>query len=346
MNIAHFDYDLPPHLIAQQPAPERDQSRLLVVRRGGAVVAHRAFADLPELLAPGDLLVLNDTRVVPARLLGRRAGTGGKWEGLFLRETADGLWELLSQTRGRLSAGETILVEAPAAPPLPLELVSKTPERHWLVRPHGDGPAAELLARYGQVPLPPYIRKGRAGEGDRERYQTVYAQQNGAVAAPTAGLHFTPQLFERLHERGVARAFVTLHIGIGTFQPIQVEDVTRHQVHREWGELPAAAVAAVEACKERGGRVVAIGTTSVRVLETVAASGPLRPWRGESDLTIRPGFAFRAVDALVTNFHLPRSSLLMLVAAFTGLDSMHAAYREAIAREYRFYSYGDAMLIV
>jgi S-adenosylmethionine:tRNA ribosyltransferase-isomerase len=346
MNIAHFDYDLPPHLIAQQPAPERDQSRLLVLRRGGPVVAHRAFADLPELLAPGDLLVLNDTRVIPARLLGRRGGTGGKWEGLFLRETADGLWELLSQTRGRLSAAETVLVEAPPAPPLPLELVSKTPERHWLVRPHGGGATAELLARYGQVPLPPYIRKGRAGEGDRERYQTVYARQSGAVAAPTAGLHFTPQLFERLHQRGVARAFVTLHVGVGTFQPIQVEDVTRHQVHREWGELPAATVAAVEACKARGGRVVAVGTTSVRVLETVAASGPLRPWCGESDLTIRPGFAFRAVDALVTNFHLPRSSLLMLVAAFTGLESMRAAYREAIARGYRFYSYGDAMLIV
>jgi S-adenosylmethionine:tRNA ribosyltransferase-isomerase len=346
MNIAHFDYDLPPHLIAQQPAPERDQSRLLVLRRGGPVIAHRAFADLPDLLAPGDLLVLNDTRVVPARLLGRRADTGGKWEGLFLRETADGLWELLSQTRGRLTAGETVLVEAPPAPPLPLELVSKTPERHWLVRPHGDGPTAELLARYGQVPLPPYIRKGRAGEGDRERYQTVYARQSGAVAAPTAGLHFTPELFERLHRRGVERAFVTLHVGIGTFQPIQVEDVTRHQVHREWGELPAVTVAAIETCRARGGRVVAVGTTSVRVLETVAASGPLRARRGESDLTIRPGFTFRAADALVTNFHLPRSSLLMLVAAFTGLESMHAAYREAIAQEYRFYSYGDAMLIL
>src|SRR5262249_32785011 len=162
--------------------------------------------------------------------------------------------------------------------------------------PHGNGPATELLARYGQVPLPPYIRKGRAGEGDRERYQTVYAQQNGAVAAPTAGLHFTPQVFERLHERRVPPAVATLHARIGTFQPIQVEDVTRHQVHREWGDLPAATVAAVEACKERGGRVIAVGTTSVRVLETVTASGPLRPWRGESDLTIRPGFAFRAVD--------------------------------------------------
>jgi S-adenosylmethionine:tRNA ribosyltransferase-isomerase len=346
MNITSFDYDLPPHFIAQHPAPQRDRSRLLVVQRGGSVIGHRVFADLPDLLNPSDLLILNDTRVVPARLLGRRADTGGKWEGLFLHETPDGLWELMSQTRGRLSAGETILVEAPPAPPLPLELVSKTPARHWLARPHGEGSTTEVLARYGRIPLPPYIRKGRAEDADRERYQTVYAQQSGAVAAPTAGLHFTPDVFERLRQRGIDWAFVTLHVGIGTFQPIQVTDVTQHQVHREWGELPAATVVAITACKERGGRIVAVGTTSVRVLETAASLGPLRPWRGESELTIRPGFAFRVVDGLVTNFHLPRSSLLMLVAAFTGLESMHATYREAIAQEYRFYSYGDAMVIL
>jgi S-adenosylmethionine:tRNA ribosyltransferase-isomerase len=346
MHIDLFDYDLPPHLIAQHPTPQRDLSRLLVLRRGGSVVAHRVFADLPELLQRGDLLVLNDTRVMPARLLGRRATTGGKWEGLFLRETPEGLWELLSQTRGRLLVGETILVEAAAAEALALELVSKTPARHWLARPLVAGTTTELLMRYGQIPLPPYIRKGRAEDADRERYQTVYAQQTGAVAAPTAGLHFTPQVFEHLQQRGIDWTFVTLHVGIGTFQPIQVEDVTQHQVHREWGELPEVTVAAITACKQRGGRVVAVGTTSVRVLETVAATGPLRPWRGESALTIRPGFVFRAVDGLVTNFHLPRSSLLMLVAAFTGMESMHAAYREAIAQQYRFYSYGDAMVIL
>src|SRR5271170_3540273 len=178
MHIDQFDYDLPPHLIAQHPAPQRDHSRLLVLRRGGAVVAHRLFLDLPDLLNRGDLLILNDTRVLPARLLGRRGSTGGKWEGLFLHETPDGLWKLLSQTRGRLTVGETILVEAPAAPPLALELVSKTPERHWLVRPQGDGTKADLLARYGQIPLPPYIRKGRADNEDRDRYQTVYARQS------------------------------------------------------------------------------------------------------------------------------------------------------------------------
>ncbi len=214
------------------------------------------------------------------------------------------------------------------------------------MKPRGDGTTTDLLAHYGQIPLPPYIRKGRADDADRERYQTVYAQQTGAVAAPTAGLHFTPSVFEGLRQRGVDWTFVTLHVGIGTFQPIQVADVTQHQVHAEWCELPAATVAAITACKERGGRVVAVGTTSVRVLESVAASGPLRPWSGETDLTIRPGFTFRVVDALVTNFHLPRSSLLMLVAAFTGLESMRAAYHEAIAQQYRFYSYGDAMLIL
>jgi S-adenosylmethionine:tRNA ribosyltransferase-isomerase len=307
------------------------------------VVGHRIFADLPELLDPGDLLILNDTRVLPARLLGRRAATGGKWEGLFLQETADGLWELLSQTRGRLHAGETIHVAAADLPPLALELVEKSASGHWLVRPKEAQAPAELLARYGQIPLPPYIRKGRAADADRERYQTVYAQQPGAVAAPTAGLHFTPAVFEQLRQRDIGWAFVTLHVGIGTFQPMQVEDVTQHQVHREWCELPAATVEAIAA---RKGRVIAVGTTAVRVLETVAAAGPLRPWRGESALTIRPGFAFRVAEGLVTNFHLPRSSLLMLVAAFTGLESMRAAYREAIAAEYRFYSYGDAMLVL
>jgi S-adenosylmethionine:tRNA ribosyltransferase-isomerase len=207
-----------------------------------------------------------------------------------------------------------------------------------------------LLARHGSVPLPPYIRKARGGEelpSDRERYQTVYARRDGAVAAPTAGLHFTPAVFDALKDRGIDWTFVTLHVGPGTFQPVEAEDVRQHSVQAEWGELPADTAEAIRECKARGGRVVAVGTTSVRVLETVAQSaGGIRPWAGDADLTIRPPFAFRAVDALVTNFHLPRSSLLLLVAAFTGLESMHAAYQEAIAREYRFYSYGDAMLLL
>jgi S-adenosylmethionine:tRNA ribosyltransferase-isomerase len=360
MHINELDYDLPPRLIAQEPSPERDESRLLAVRRSGAPLGHYQFRDLPRLLARGDLLVLNDTRVLPARLVGRRARTEGKWEGLFLGELPDGTWELLLQTRGRLIVGETLLADPPAPGPggpgaLRLCLVSKTPAGRWLARPGEPGPAAALLARHGHVPLPPYIRKGRRSgddrgpdeQADRERYQTVYARRGGAVAAPTAGLHFTPRVFEALRKRDVGWTFVTLHVGPGTFQPVQVEDVAHHRMQPEWGELPPPAAEAVAACRARGGRVVAVGTTSVRVLETAARQGlPLAPWSGVTDLTICPPFPFRAVDALVTNFHLPRSSLLLLVAAFTGLESLRAAYHLAVEREYRFYSYGDAMLIL
>jgi S-adenosylmethionine:tRNA ribosyltransferase-isomerase len=336
------DYDLPPHLIAQEPAPDRDRARLLLVRRGDASLHHHVFRDLPDLLAPGDLLVLNDTRVLPARLLGHRQRTGGKWEGLFLRQTPDGLWELLCQTRGRLREGETIVVEPG---PLCLELMGRSVEGHWLARPAEPGDAVELLRRHGHVPLPPYVRKGRAGAADRERYQTVYAARPGAVAAPTAGLHFTPGVLERCEARGIARTFVTLHVGLGTFQPIQSEDVTRHRMHREWGEMTAAAAVAVNACKARGGRVVAVGTTSVRVLETVAATGPVRAWSGETELFIYPPFPFRAVDALVTNFHLPRTTLLLLVSALAGVELTRRSYQTAVEQGYRFFSYGDAMLI-
>ncbi len=343
MHIDQFDYDLPQRLIAQEPPAERDESRLLVVRRGGWPPVHHIFRDLPSLLNPGDLLVLNDTRVLSARLIGRRARSGGKWEGLFLREQ-DGAWELLTQTRGRLIVGETILVDAEseAAAPLRLCLVGKSASGRWLARPEEAGTVQTLLARYGRTPLPFYIRKGRAEETDRDRYQTIYAHQPGAVAAPTAGLHFTPRLFNALAERGIERTFVTLHVGAGTFQPVTVEDVTQHQVQAEWGVVSAEAARAILACKQRGGRVTAVGTTSVRVLET---AGPA-PWSGWTDLTIRPPFMFQVVDALVTNFHLPRSSLLLLTAAFAGLETMHAAYQLAVEEEYRFYSYGDAMLIL
>jgi S-adenosylmethionine:tRNA ribosyltransferase-isomerase len=343
MATEFFDYQLPRHLIAQEPCAERDRARLLVIRRATGSLAHHVFHDLPDLLEPRDLLVLNDTRVLPARLLGRRAPTGGKWEGLFLRECPDGSWELLCQTRGRLTAGEAIQVEPG---PLVLILESRTPEGHWLARPEPCATSQELLARHGQVPLPPYIHSGRARDADRERYQTVYARRAGAVAAPTAGLHFTPELLQRLGRRGIERAFVTLHVGPGTFQPIQVADATQHHMHREWGELSEPAAAAIQACRARGGRVVAVGTTSVRVLETVAASGLIRPWSGETDLYIYPPFQFRAVDALITNFHLPRTSLLLLVSAFAGVELSCQAYMTAIEHEYRFYSYGDAMLIV
>ena len=349
MHITTFDYELPPELIAQTPADRRDGSRLMTLRRDSGDLAHRAFADLPALLAPGDLLVLNDTRVVAARLAGRRQATGGRWEGLFVREHSGGSWELLVRTRGNPAPGEILLAEDIAGrhPPLELFLVEKCPSGRWLAKPKKGGATAALLAAWGQVPIPPYIREGRADDADHDRYQTIYARHDGAVAAPTAGLHFTPELFAALEARGVSRAFVTLHVGPGTFQPIKVSDVTEHRVEGEWGELPAATAAAVRACKERGGRVVAVGTTSTRLLEGAArAVGVGVAWSGVVDLTVCPPFDFRVIDGLVTNFHLPRSSLLLLVSALAGVDAIRAAYVEAVAARYRFYSYGDAMLIL
>jgi len=349
-NLSELDYDLPPELIAQHPSDRRDRSRLLLVRRGGPPLGQYLFLDLPKLLRPGDLLVLNNTLVLPARLLGRKARTGGKWEGLFLQQHLDGTWELLCQTRGRPEVGDTILVDPPTPSgewePLSLRLEGRTAEGRWLVRPLAVGSVPELLGCYGQVPLPPYIRKGQEGPGDRERYQTVFAKKPGSVAAPTAGLHFTPELLDQLAHCGIERATVTLHVGIGTFQPIQVEDVTQHRVHPEWCEVPVETVQAIEACRQRGGRVVAVGTTTTRTLETAARQGVLQPWTGQTDLTICPPFEFRVVDALITNFHLPRSSLLLLVAAFTGWESLRESYRVAITERYRFYSYGDAMLML
>jgi S-adenosylmethionine:tRNA ribosyltransferase-isomerase len=312
----------------------------LVIHRSTGSREHRVFHELPSLLNPGDLLVLNDTRVLPARLLGQRASTGGKWEGLFLRTVPSGDWELLCQTRGRLRMGETVVIEPE---PLRLTMVGRSPAGHWLARPDVEGTPSELLERFGQVPLPPYIRKGRAADADRERYQTVYAQRAGAVAAPTAGLHFTPRVFEVLRQRGIGWTFVTLHVGLGTFQPIQTEDITQHPMHSEWGELSAATAEAIRACRARKGRIVAVGTTSVRVLETAEEE---QPWCGETRLFIYPPYSFRTVDALVTNFHLPRTTLLLLVAALAGVDLLRDAYMTAVAHRYRFYSYGDAMLIL
>jgi S-adenosylmethionine:tRNA ribosyltransferase-isomerase len=343
MHAEFLDYVLPPDLIAQEPCARRDQARLLQVSRQDHQITHHVFSQLPQLLNSGDLLVLNDTCVVPARLVGHRARTGGRWEGLFLRVTADGSWELLSQTRGRLVPGETIEIDPG---PLTLVLAGKSSAGRWLARPEPPGAVLDLLGRHGRVPLPPYIRKGQAGAADPERYQTVFARRAGAVAAPTAGLHFTGEVLERLEQAGISRTFITLHVGPGTFQPIQVEDVTQHHMHAEWGELPETAADAIGTCRQRGGRIVAVGTTSVRALETVAASGPIRPWSGETGLYIYPPYSFRAVDALITNFHLPRTSLLLLVSAFAGVELIREAYRIAIVERYRFYSYGDAMLIV
>lgn len=339
-----YDYWLPPDLIAQVPCVPRDQARLMVLD-AAAGPEHRCVADLPDLLRPGDLLVVNDSRVVPARLRGRRAATGGKWEGLYLTTTPTGVWELLSQTRGRLRSGETLEVQAPTGDAI-LRLVvrGRTADRHLLAEPQASGSVWHLLERFGHTPIPPYIRGGNDDAADRDRYQTVYAATPGSVAAPTAGLHFTPELLQRLTDRGIGRAAVTLHVGVGTFAPLRPEQFAAGVLHREWCAVPEAAVQAISATRQRGGRVVAVGTTSARTLETWAAQGSPSSWAGETTLFIRPPFTFQVVDGLMTNFHLPRSSLLMLVAALIGRDRLLRAYDEAVRRRYRFYSYGDAML--
>jgi S-adenosylmethionine:tRNA ribosyltransferase-isomerase len=339
---AVFDYELPPHLIAQVPAEPRDSSRLMVLRRADQSIAHHRFRDLPALLNPGDLLALNDTRVVPARLIGLREKTGGKWEGLFLKQTPDGLWEILAQTKGKPETGESFRV---ADSDFRLILRVKADGR-WLMAPSQAGSAIDLLSRVGRIPLPPYIRKGRADDNDRDRYQTVYARADGSVAAPTAGLHFTPTVFEGLRAQGVRTASVTLHVGLGTFEPMRTDDPRQHQMHPEWAEVPHPTVSAVREARARGGRVIAVGTTSVRSLETAARHGELGPFRGETNLFIQPPHEFKVVDGMITNFHLPRTTLLLLVGAMAGMDLLHTAYETAIAERYRFYSYGDAMLIL
>ena len=323
----------------------------MVLRRGSGAIEHHVFADLPMLLAPGDLLVRNNTRVVPARLLGRRAATGGKWEGLFLRVIpGTDCWEILATTRGKPVVGETVVVNRNAgdSESLRLTLIAKGEAGYWTVHPESTEPPAALLERFGQLPLPPYIRQGREEPGDRPRYQTVFARVPGSSAAPTAGLHFTDAVFAGLSARGVERCDLTLHVGPGTFRPIEAERIEDHVLHSEWAELPPETASALNAARARGGRIVAVGTTSTRTLETAAASGrgDFRPFQGETALYLRPGHQFRAVDALITNFHLPRSSLIVLVSAFAGIELTRAAYAEAVRERYRFYSYGDAMLIL
>jgi S-adenosylmethionine:tRNA ribosyltransferase-isomerase len=363
LQTAAFDFVLPDELIAQHPAEPRDQSRLMVVDRRGGRWEHHRFSALPELLRRGDVLVRNNTRVVPARLAGHREATGGRWEGLYLRTLGDGTWEVLATCHGKPVVGESVVV----GQGLRLRLIARGEAGSWIIRPEvpSDGeasmmPAITLLERHGQVPLPPYIRKGREGPGDRFRYQTVYAARSGAVAAPTAGLHFTAEVFERLAARGVSHVDCTLHVGPGTFRPITAEQIEDHQLHAEWAELTPTATAVLNQERREGGRIVAVGTTSARVLETAVrgvdgdgdadadadSSGTLHAFAGETALYLRPGHVFRGLDALLTNFHLPRSSLLVLVAALAGVDLIRAAYAEAVRECYRFYSYGDAMLIL
>lgn len=345
--IDQYDYTLPKDLIAQQPAPRRTDARLLVVRRATGAISHHHIRDLPELLKSMDCLVLNDTRVVPARLVGRRALTGGRWEGLFLADDGHGLWQILGKTRGKLTPGESIqLVNAVGQDDIELRLIEKRAEGVWIARPRSDEATLPLLERVGRVPLPHYIRDGAALDEDLERYQTVFAIHPGSAAAPTAGLHFSRELLGQLEARGVDSVRVTLHVGVDTFRPVSAPSLAEHKMHSEWGRIEPDAVAKLHKTREHGGRIVAVGTTATRVLETAARSGMLVPWNGHTDLFIRPPFEFRAVDALLTNFHLPRTTLLVLVRTFGGDELMKRAYQEAIRERYRFYSYGDAMLIL
>jgi S-adenosylmethionine:tRNA ribosyltransferase-isomerase len=345
--LDQYDYHLPKQLIAQSPAVCRSDARMMVVDRGGNSLEHRYIRDMPDILHRGDCLVINDTRVVPARLVGRRPDTGGHWEGLFLEVSPDGLWRVMCKTRGRLRPGDTVtLINAAGQEDVRLQLGVRQGDGTWIAKPLADDDALTLLDRVGRVPLPPYIRKGEMVETDREQYQTVYAQVPGAVAAPTAGLHFTTTLLARLAEQGVELCALTLHVGPGTFRPITAERLAEHAMHREWGCVTQQAVERIEACRAAGGRVVAVGTTSVRLLETAAAQGTLKPFDGYTDLFIRPPYQFRTVDALLTNFHLPRTTLLVLVRTFGGDELIRRAYEEAIGEQYRFYSYGDAMLII
>ena len=345
--LDQYDYELPRQLIAQQPANSRIDARLMVVDRKQNTLDHRYIRDLPELLCAGDCLVINDTKVIPARLLGYRAETGGRWEGLFIEASPDGLWNVLSHTRGKLVSGELIVLQDVAGKDdTRLILVEKKSDGSWIVRPESSEDLYAILDRVGRIPLPPYIRDGEMTDSDRQNYQTVYAQVPGAVAAPTAGLHFTDSLLRKLKEIGVIIARLTLHVGLGTFRPIAVEKLAEHPMHSEWGAIDADAINIIKTCRQRGGRVLGVGTTSVRLLETAAADGVLKPFSGSTDLFIRPPYEFHAIDAMMTNFHLPRTTLLILVRTFGGDALIKQAYEEAIREQYRFYSYGDAMLIL
>jgi S-adenosylmethionine:tRNA ribosyltransferase-isomerase len=341
---ADYDFELPESQIAQHPTDRRDASRLLVVDRASGGLTHRSFADIVALVRPGDVLVLNETRVFPARLLGRKT-TGAAAEVLLLRPMAEpggGLWQAIVRPGAKLKAGAVVEV----GPELSVAVLDALPTGERVVRLDSPLPVDEALDRYGRIPLPPYVRRD-ADAADRDRYQTVYARESGSVAAPTAGLHFTPALLAALERGGVAIARLVLHVGIGTFRPVEVDDPAQHRMHAEWYSVGEEAAARINSARAAGGAVWAVGTTSVRTLESVAdTDGRVRAGQGWTDIFIHPPRTLRAVDRMITNFHLPRSTLLMLVASFAGYDLTMRAYAEAVQRGYRFYSFGDAMAIV
>lgn len=362
-HLNSWHYELPPELIATRPAARRDGGRLMVIDPVHGRIQHSMIDALPEFLRTDDVLVFNNTRVLPARLFGHRTATGGRWEGLFVEELAAGRWLILCETRGKLRPGETVSVRpAAGAPPtgqitggdgggggeLEIRLLEKWADGSWVVEVPDHGPAQAVLEQFGSLPLPPYMGRREADADDERQYQTIFASEPGAVAAPTAGLHFTQELLHRCRRRGIRTAEVTLHVGIGTFRPISGPRLSEHQMHDEWCRVPQSACDEIGAARAAGGRTVAVGTTSVRSLEAAAdvGGGALTSWQGRTRLFIRPSYQFRVVDCLLTNFHLPGSTLLVLVAAMAGYDLIREAYRQAIAERYRFYSYGDAMLIL
>ena len=343
MLTSDFDYDLPAELIAQQPLPQRDQSRLLVLDRSTGSISHATFSELPEYLGSGDCLVLNDSRVVPAKFAAFRR-SGGKVEGLFLAES-EGTWQVMLRPSSRLRKAESLeLVGYPGK----LVLLESLGRGLWTVRPEPAATGLEILERIGRVPLPPYIKRQTNSDEliDRQRYQTIFARWPGSVAAPTAGLHFTERMFKSLDHKGIQRAYITLHVGLGTFSPLVSEHIEQHQMHREWFSIPEATVKQLQTIHAAGCRIVAVGSTSLRVLEAASAGQKLTAQQGWTDIFIKPGYQFAAVDAMLTNFHLPRSTLLVLVCAFASRELIFEAYQQAIAKKYRFYSYGDAMLIL
>ena len=336
-----YDFDLPADRIAQQPVDRRDASRLMVVDRATGTIEHRVFADIAALIEPRDALVVNRTRVMRARLLGSRV-SGAPAEILLLKSLGGGRYEAMVSPGGKLKPGRRVTI----APGFDVEILEVTERRTRIVRLESELPLDDAIERYGHIPLPPYIERADTAT-DTERYQTVFARESGSVAAPTAGLHFTPELLATLETRGVARAEVLLHVGAGTFKPVEVEDPAQHLMHEEWYSVSGDTARTINERRRAGGAIWAVGTTSVRTLESASSDdGVIRPGEGDTRIFIRPPYRFRAVDRIITNFHLPRSTLIMLVAAFAGYDLTMRAYREAISSGYRFYSYGDAMAII
>lgn len=337
MQLSDFDFPFDPSLVATEPTLPREQAKLLVLNPHQQAILHRRIADLVDLLDPGDLIVVNDTRVRPARVTGRKPASGRPVEMLFVKPVADREWEVLM--KGTWRAGQAIEIDGESD----VTVLSREGGR-TVVRINGAWPIPEWFRVHGRMPLPPYIKRPPTDQ-DREWYQTVFARDEGAIAAPTAGLHFTPALLSQLTDRHIELVTITLHVGVGTFKPVTAECLEEHRMDAEWVEVGTAAVRAIERAKAGGRKVVAVGTTVVRALETAALQGMLQPYRGETSLFVRPGFQFKVVDALLTNFHLPQTTLLMLVSAFAGTGFLRRAYEEAVQTGYRFYSYGDAMLV-